>query len=131
MDKVDELMADIKAATKARPTSANGYGLRLWKEIETKLRAALAQHAEATLTITAPNGDTIECRGSKLDMATLERIVQAKAQQSATSALIGAAEAVVDAWKAKYRKPSTDGFRRDAPLAEEVANLNAALRRPT
>ncbi|RTL39544.1 MAG: hypothetical protein EKK53_17040 [Burkholderiales bacterium] len=37
------------------------------------------ERAEATLTITAPNGDTIKCHGTKLDMLTLDRIVKAKA----------------------------------------------------
>lgn len=39
-----------------------------------------------------------------------------------------AAEKLVDAYRKRYSKPSNDGLRRNAPLYQEVAELNAALR---
>jgi hypothetical protein len=40
--------------------------------------------------------------------------------------LLAAAEALVHAYRARYAKRSTDGFRHNAPLYEEMVALNAA-----
>jgi hypothetical protein len=51
-------------------------------------------------------------------------------QQARTTApapsLLAAAEALVHAYRARYAKRSTDGFRHDAPLYDEMVALNAA-----
>lgn len=41
-----------------------------------------ALKAQATLTVTAPNGDTIMCHGSAVDMMTLDKVVKAQAVPS-------------------------------------------------
>lgn len=47
-------------------------------------------------------------------------------ETTAAPTLLAAAEALVHAYRARYAKLSTDGLRRDAPLRDEVAALNAA-----
>lgn len=41
--------------------------------------------------------------------------------------LLAAAQALIDAYRARYTKPATGGIRTDAPLRQEMAALNAAL----
>ncbi|MFK4706036.1 hypothetical protein ABIC83_002875 [Roseateles asaccharophilus] len=72
-----DLINDFERELRAY-AEGNGH----WSRVEgarAALREALGLQAEATLTITAPNGDTIKCHGTKLDMLTLDRIVKAKA----------------------------------------------------
>jgi hypothetical protein len=62
----------------------------------------------------------------RADLKATESIAT-KTQASATR-IRQAGEALVHAYRERYKKRSTDGLRADAPLFREVADLNAALR---
>lgn len=81
---------------------------RLWAEIHL-LRAA----------VQGPDG-----YATWQDAAIAERVRRVKAE---IDRLCEAGQRLVDAYRDRYRKPSTDGLRANAPLRHQFAEFNATI----